>query len=109
MPRPPTDGLAFSQERKNDKGTRPINGGHIARQKKEERDISMEKFYNCNCYGNYYRNCPYWAPMEGKYYVNVRTAASSNKKNNDVPDSSDEVKITLNMNDLDDYDPTYDG
>ena len=47
--------------------------------------------------------------MEGKYYVNVRTAASSNKNNNDVPDSSDEVKITLNMNDLDDYDPTYDG
>ena len=80
-PRPPTGGLEFSQERKNDEGTGLTNSSHSRRKRRRYQYIFMAKCYNFNRYTIYISNFPYWATTEGETHMNFGTnTAASNKK-----------------------------
>ena len=103
-PRPPTGGLAFTQEQTNYEFTVPTTAVHGVRKRRVEIDISTVKCYHCNRFGNYSRGCPNQAPTEGEVHVNFRiddsAASNNNNDDNDAPDGSGEADTMIDTMDL---------
>ena len=69
------------------------------------------RFYNCNQYGRYSRDCPDQAPTEGGAHINIRADNSvvDNNNKNDALDSGGKSNTMLYTMNLENYEPSYDG
>ena len=73
----------------------------------------MMKFYNCNHYYHYFSDCPNRSLAEGGAHMNARNnnpaAAENNNNDNDMLYGGGKANTMLDMMELDNYDPSYNG